>query len=90
MRNKEVIYNFLLQKKQCKNASNNLEYKKGSSKNITDILYNYNVKIACIFNNKVVINSKYLHYSKTTQTNINNIIKLADELGYSVHYALIG
>lgn len=90
MRNKEVIYNFLLQKEECKNASNNLEYKKGSNKNITDLLYNYNAKIACIFNNKVVINKKYLHYSKTTQTNINNIIRLADELGYNIYYALIG
>ena len=90
MRNEEVIYNFLLQKKECKNASKNLEYKKGSNKNVTDILYNYNVKIACIFNNKVVINSKYLHYNKTTQTNINKIIKLADDLGYKIYYALIG
>lgn len=90
MKNKEVIYNFLLQKEECKNTSKNLEYKKGNTKNITDILYNYNVKIACIFNNKVVINSKYLHYSKTTRTNINNVIKLADELGYNIYYALIG
>lgn len=90
MKNKEVIYNFLLQKEECKNASNNLEYKKGNSKNLTDILYNYNVKIACIFNNKVVINSKYLHYTKTTQANINNIIRMSSDLGYSVFYALIG
>lgn len=90
MKNKEVIYNFLLQKKECKNASKNLEYKKGINKNMTDILYNYNVKIACIFNNKVVINSKYLHYSKTTQTNINNIIRMSTDLGYTVYYALIG
>lgn len=89
MKNKEVIYNFLLQKEECKNANKNLEYKKGSSKNVTDFLYNYNVKIACIFNNKVVINSKYLHYSKTTQRNINNITKLANDLGYNVCYALI-
>lgn len=90
MRNKEVIYNFLLQKKECKNAGKNLEYKKGNTKNMTDILYNYNVKIACIFNGKVVINSKYLHYTKTTQTNINNIIRMADDLGFKVFYALIG
>lgn len=88
MRNIDIIKSFLFGCESCK--TKNLQNIKINNKN--NVLYNYNAKIAYkgynIFakNYFILINKKWLHYSKTTQTNINNIIKLAEREGIEINY----
>lgn len=80
MKNQEVIKKFFYGCENCKNSSKNLENIKVSD-NI-NVLYNYNAKIAVLMYNKenknyyVIINRKYLHYTRTTQKHINYIVEL--------------
>lgn len=88
MKNSDVIKSFLFGCENCK--TKNLQNIKINNKN--NVLYNYNAKIAYkgynIFSKNyfILINKKWLHYSKTTQTNINNIIKLAKHEEMDVEY----
>lgn len=80
MRNEEVLKKFFFGCEGCKNSNKNLENIKVS--NNINVLYNYNAKIAVLMYNKedksyyIIINKKYLHYSKTTQKHINYIVNL--------------
>lgn len=90
MRNQEVLKKFFFGCENCKNSSKNLENIKVSD-NI-NVLYNYNAKIAVLMYNKedksyyIIINQKYLHYSKTTQKHINYIINLCKKEDMQVIY----
>lgn len=90
MRNQEVIKKFFFGCEGCKNASKNLENIKVS--NNINVLYNYKAKIAVLMYNKedksyyMIINKKYLHYSKTTQKHINYIVNLCKKEYMQVIY----
>lgn len=86
MSNKELIIQFVFGSlnKTYKNYSDNL-----FAFIINDnrkILKNYNAIIAKKEGNTFYINSKYLHYSKTTQTNINILERLIVENGFLFEY----
>lgn len=90
MRNHEVIKKFFYGCGNCKNSSKNLENIQVSD-NI-NVLYNYNAKIAVFMYNKedksyyIIINKRYLHYSKTTQKHINYIVNLCKKEDTQVIY----
>lgn len=90
MRNVDVIKNFFFGCKGCKNSTKNLENIKVG--NNINVLYNYNAKIAVLMYNKedksyyIIINKRYLHYSKTTQKHINYIVNLCKKEDMQVIY----
>lgn len=85
MKNIEVIENFLKHGIKCKGS--NLQNIKAS--NNLNVLYNYNAKIAVFTSNKCIINKKWLHYSKTTQTHINKVKTLCKQNNISIEYATL-
>lgn len=86
MTNKELITQFVYGSlnKTYKNYSNNL-YAFIINDN-RKILKNYNAIICKKEGNTFYINKRYLHYSKTTQTNINILERLIVENGFLFEY----
>lgn len=90
MKNQEVLKKFFFGCENCQNSNKNLENIKVS--NNINVLYNYNAKIAVLMYNKeeksyyIIINKKYLHYSKTTQKHINYIVNLCKKEYMQVIY----
>ena len=85
MKNIKVIENFLKHDNNCQ-GSNLWNIKAGNNLNV---LYNYNAKIAVFTSNKCIINKKWLHYTKTTQININKIITLCNQKAIYIEYATL-
>lgn len=90
MKNIDVLKSFISAKNTCKTQHlKNIQVNKNGTLNV---LYNYNAKIAVfMFNNVnkeyyIVINKKYLHYTKTTQIIINKLIALATENIIRIEY----
>ena len=86
MTNKELITQFVYGSlnKTYKNYSNNLYA--FIIKDKKKILKNYNAIICKKEGNTFYINKRYLHYSKTTQTNINILERLIVENGFLFEY----
>ena len=85
MKNIEIVENFIKSGKSCK--SNNLENIKVYCN--LSVLYSYNAKIAVLQNSICIINKKWLHYSKTTQTHINKVKTLCKQNNIPVEYATL-
>lgn len=89
MKNKDVINDFCIRFLSCNSYNNNLKNIREEGKNF---LINYNALIAInkFDNNKsnyiVTINKKYLHYTKTTQSIINLLLRTCKEKGIEVDY----
>lgn len=90
MKNIDVLKSFINAKNTCKTQHlKNIQVNKNGTLNV---LYNYNAKIAIfIFSNVnkeyyIIINQKYLHYTKTTQIIINKLIALATDYAIRIKY----
>lgn len=79
MKNQEVLKNFIFSRyfKIATSYSKNLIATIEGNGN--KILKNYNAIISKKENGTFFINSNYLHYTKTTQSIINQLIKLLNE-----------
>lgn len=86
MKNKDVIIKFIFNaiNNTYTNYSNNLHAFIINDNN--KYLKNYSAIIAKKEGDTFFINKRYLHYSKTTQTNINILERLIVENGYKFEY----
>lgn len=96
MKNEEVINNLFILKKSA-SSNKNLQVLVKNQRQVGGLalLQNYNSIIAFYmyyidnknnFIKKLVINSSYLHYSKTTQTIINKVVSVAKINNINVVY----